>query len=232
VNSSVSGTTQGVLGETKSPDGVAVYGRADSFTGMTTGVYGKTRSPSGRGVQGDATSTTGDTISVYGLNNSTSGIGVLGTANAISGTNFGVYGVCNNPSGYDFYAGGVGINYGAASSRRWKNNVMPISHPLDKLALLRGVYFDWDDEHGGMHDVGMIAEEVGAVLPEIVAPLLVEAVNALRAEQAARFESLRAEKDVEIAALRSKANELTAINNQLATRLKELEQAVQRLASK
>lgn len=30
------------------------------------------------------------------------------------------------------------------------------------------MYFDWDEEHGGHHDVGMIAEEVGKVLPEIV----------------------------------------------------------------
>lgn len=59
--------------------------------------------------------------------------------------------------------------------------------------------FDWDDEHGGQHDVGFIAEEVGEVLPEIVdyeengidaigldysklSPLLVEAVKALVAE--------------------------------------------------
>ena len=64
---------------------------------------------------------------------------------------------------------------------------------------LRGVYFNWDAEHGGGHDVGMIAEEVGEVLPEIVqyeengidaegmdysklTPLLVEAVKALKME--------------------------------------------------
>ena len=63
-------------------------------------------------------------------------------------------------------------------------------------------------DHGGHHDVGMIAEEVGAVLPEIVnyeengtdavgmdysklTPLLVEAVNALRAEKDAQIEALR-----------------------------------------
>ena len=248
VNRSLSGNTQGVWGETFSTNGTGVFGRANTNTGVNTGVYGISTSSSGRGIQGVAGNPTGATIGVYGLNNSTSGIGILGTANANSGTNFGVYGVCNNPAGYDFYAGGAGINYGASSSRRWKNNVVPINDPLDKLALLRGVYFDWDQKHGGMHDVGMIAEEVGVVLPEIVAfeengidahgmdyskltPLLVEAVNALRAEQAARIESLRAEKDAEIAALRSKAKELTADNNRLATRLEALEQAVQRMAS-
>ena len=85
---------------------------------------------------------------------------------------------------------------------------MPIGDPLDKLAKLQGVYFDWDDEHGGLHDVGMIAEEVGEVLPEIVnyeengidaigmdysklTPLLVESVNALRAEKDAQIEALQ-----------------------------------------
>jgi hypothetical protein len=107
--------------------------------------------------------------------------------------------------------------------------VLPIlSDPLAKLAQLRGVYFDWDEEHGGQHDLGMIAEEVGAVLPEIVnyeengidaigmdyskmTPLLVEAVNALRVE-----------KNSEIIALRTE-------NESLRDRLASLERIVEQL---
>jgi hypothetical protein len=33
---------------------------------------------------------------------------------------------------------------------------------------LRGVYYDWDEEHGSLHDMGFIAEEVGDVVPEIM----------------------------------------------------------------
>jgi hypothetical protein len=79
---------------------------------------------------------------------------------------------------------------------------------------LRGVYFNWDDEHGGGQDVGMLAEEVGAVLPEIVgyeengidatgmdygklAPLLIEAVKALK-EQTDKQQEQLAERDIEI----------------------------------
>ena len=51
---------------------------------------------------------------------------------------------------------------------RYKSNVRPLQDALSKVNRLRGVYFDWDDKHGGRHDVGMIAEEVGAVLPEVV----------------------------------------------------------------
>jgi hypothetical protein len=82
------------------------------------------------------------------------------------------------------------------SSRRWKSDIRNIDDPLSKVSLMRGVYYTWDQEHGGKHDVGFIAEEVGEVLPEIVqyeengvdaigldyakvTPLLVEAINAL-----------------------------------------------------
>lgn len=132
-------------------------------------------------------------------------------------------------NGYDFYAGGVGVNYGTPSSIRWKSNVRNIDQPLEKIAQLRGVYFDWDEDHGGHHDVGMIAEEVGAVLPEIViyekngidahgmdysklAPLLVEAVNALRAEKDAEINELSqriADLELLVLQLTSKGTEKT-----------------------
>lgn len=78
-------------------------------------------------------------------------------------------GVAGGGDYYDFFAQGDGVNYGAWSSIRWKMNVVEIDSPLEKLAELRGVYFDWDEEHGGQKDVGCIAEEVGKVFPEIVA---------------------------------------------------------------
>lgn len=81
------------------------------------------------------------------------------------GTYCGVYG---NGNSYDFIAAGSGVNYGAASSIRWKKNIEPIDDALDKVLKMRGVYFDWDEDHGGKHDMGMIAEEVGKIVPEIV----------------------------------------------------------------
>lgn len=53
------------------------------------------------------------------------------------------------------------------SSRRWKKNINSIPDALDKVEKLRGVYFDW--KKNGKHDIGMIAEEVGQVVPEVVA---------------------------------------------------------------
>jgi len=67
-----------------------------------------------------------------------------------------------------------------SSDARLKENVVVIGNALEKLDQIRGVYFDWTDEHianrGGedgyfvrKHDVGVIAQEIEAVLPEVVA---------------------------------------------------------------
>lgn len=92
-----------------------------------------------------------------------------------------------------------------SSDIRLKENIRPIDTPLEKVGALRGVYYDWKDDYiasrGGedgyfirKQDVGLIAQEVETVLPEIVATrpdgtkaikyervvaLLVEAVKAL-----------------------------------------------------
>ncbi len=66
-----------------------------------------------------------------------------------------------------------------SSDARLKENVVPIKDALAKIERIRGVEFDWTqdyiDNHGGedgyfirRHDVGVIAQEVQAVLPEIV----------------------------------------------------------------
>ena len=52
------------------------------------------------------------------------------------------------------------------SSQRWKTNIRTLDHAMDKVRALRGVSFDWREQ--GKRDIGMIAEEVGRVLPEIV----------------------------------------------------------------
>jgi hypothetical protein len=56
--------------------------------------------------------------------------------------------------------------WNAYSSIRWKENINPIDHALEKVLALRGVYFDWKESK--KHGIGMIAEEVGKVIPEVV----------------------------------------------------------------
>jgi len=52
------------------------------------------------------------------------------------------------------------------SSRRWKTNVHTLDGALAKVEQLRGVSYDL--KANGKHEVGVIAEEVGAVVPEVV----------------------------------------------------------------
>jgi hypothetical protein len=216
---SASSNGQGVRGEASGSDGKGVSGYASGING--SGVRGTAAGTHGWGVEGIA----------YGSN----GWGINGYANggpdaiAIRGYGFNTW---------DFYAAGPGGHYGEVSSIRWKRNIRNIDEPLDKMARLRGVYFDWDAEHGGQHDLGMIAEEVGEVLPEVVqyeengvyangmdygklTPLLVEAVNALRAEKDAEIDALRAEKDAEIAELRQRMSDLRHVIEQVTVEVRE-----------
>ncbi len=219
INSSLTGASNGVQGLTSSTAGRGVYGRANANSGATFGVDGESISPNGRAVYGLNTATSGNAYGVYGVSSAPDGRAMQAIATNSSGFAIGVYASSASASGFDFYAGGAGTNYGATSSRRWKRNLQPIGRPLEKLEQLQGVYFDWDEEHGGQHDVGMIAEEVGAVLPEIVqyeengvdaigmdysklTPLLVEAVNAQQAE----IEDLR----LQLEAMQSMLDQLVA----------------------
>jgi hypothetical protein len=52
------------------------------------------------------------------------------------------------------------------SSRRWKANIQPLQDALGKVGRMRGVSYDRKDS--GRHEIGVIAEEVGAVVPEVV----------------------------------------------------------------
>jgi hypothetical protein len=96
------------------------------------------------------------------------------------------------------------------SSRRWKSDVRPLTTPLAKVRRLEGVRYIWTPT--GEEQIGLIAEEVGRVLPDVVTyesngvdarsvdyarlvALLIEAVKAqqdqLAAERAA-LDALRA----------------------------------------
>ncbi len=59
----------------------------------------------------------------------------------------------------------------SSSDERLKENVTPISDPIEKLSKIGGYEFDWKDNdecsHSG-HDVGVIAQEIEQVLPDIV----------------------------------------------------------------
>ena len=87
-----------------------------------------------------------------------------------------------------------------SSDERLKDNITPIENSLEKVGQLKGYEFDWNDKQEVYegHDVGVIAQEVEKVVPEIVetrehdgykavkyeklVPLLINAINELKAE--------------------------------------------------
>jgi hypothetical protein len=82
----------------------------------------------------------------------------------------------------------------ASSDKYLKDNIIPISNPIEKLLQIGGYTFEWNkkqDTYNGQ-DVGVIAQEIEKVLPEIVeerengykavkyekiVPLLIEAIK-------------------------------------------------------
>ena len=101
----------------------------------------------------------------------------------------------------DVVAAGDVVAY-YTSDIRLKDNIEVIKGSLDKIDGIRGVEFDWNEKSPGWaqergHDVGVIAQEVQKVLPEIVTertngylgvdykriiPLLIESVKELKQE--------------------------------------------------
>jgi hypothetical protein len=82
----------------------------------------------------------------------------------------------------------------SSSDKRLKDNVKPIENALDKVIAIGGYEFDWNDNQDTYEgrDVGVIAQEVEEVLPEVVetrkdgykavkyekmVPLLIEAIK-------------------------------------------------------
>ena len=56
-----------------------------------------------------------------------------------------------------------------ASDESLKDNIITIDNALDKVHNLRGVEFDWNKGNKkGNHDIGVIAQEVEKVIPEVV----------------------------------------------------------------
>ena len=120
---------------------------------------------------------------IYSANSSTINISTAGTQRATF-----------NGNGLKINNGALGVNVNASttdgridasndivafssSDRRWKENIKPIDNALNKILKIGGYEFDWKElseeerktQHGNEgHDIGVIAQEVEEVLPEVV----------------------------------------------------------------
>jgi len=101
-----------------------------------------------------------------------------------------------NISGSQIEASGDVIAFGS-SDRRLKDNIQPIENPLEKMDKIGGYTFDWNEKQDAYkgHDVGVIAQEIEEILPELVTtrgtgykavkyekivPLLIESIKELQ----------------------------------------------------
>jgi len=104
----------------------------------------------------------------------------------------------SNISGSQIEASGDVIAFGS-SDKRLKDNIEPIEDPLEKMDKIGGYTFIWNDKQSTYEgkDVGVIAQEIEEVLPEVVTtrgsgykavkyekivPLLIESIKELKQE--------------------------------------------------
>ena len=141
----------------------------------------------GNGLTGGGTLNATRTIHVGAGN----GITVAANEVKMSGSYTGAFTATGNITGQDLYARAFYYK----SDERLKENILPVTNSLDIIEQLQGVSFDWSET--GKHDIGVIAQEVEAIIPEAVVanedgflsvnatPIiahLIEAVKELKAE--------------------------------------------------
>ena len=131
-------------------------------------------------IVGNATATTGCyTYGVLGESANAKGIGIYGYVSSTANTAYGVYGFAGSPAyaGYfqgNAYVGGnltvtgsvTAASYVTSSSRRIKTNILALEGAMAKVQKLQGVSYDL--KSNGEHQIGLIAEDVGKVVPEVV----------------------------------------------------------------
>jgi len=214
---STTGSTWGVYSTTTSPSGHAGDFRNFASSGSTNALYAETDSSSGTAGAFVAPNISGTAWGVWGRVKSPSATAGVFDVPVISGspTGYVLQGrkcdYTQNPASCTplFQVDDAGtlfyVNSSMTlSSRRFKTNIQTLTNALDKVQRLRGVSYDRKDD--GEHQIGVIAEEVGQVVPEIVSyeangkdargvdytrltALLIEAVK----EQQAKINALEAE---------------------------------------
>lgn len=219
------GTVYGVYGDSPT------YGVYGSGT-IAAGVYGTSDN---FGVEGE-----GD---IAGVRGSGSGIGVLGTGETgVSGTGaIGVYGTTDTPGGFAAkFEGHVQVTGTIfnPSDARLKKNIDPLGYGLKDLMQLHPVTWLWKNSADDHTQLGLIAQEVENVMPELVLTRK-NTENNLEEMKALNYMGLIPvlinsvqEQQNEIEDLKARNAELETKNTELEKRLAVLEMTIRTLVEK
>ena len=68
-----------------------------------------------------------------------------------------------------YYSGYISANdIFAFSDQRLKENIITIDNPIEKIMQMRGVYYNKKDDASKTRNVGVIAQEIEAIFPEVI----------------------------------------------------------------
>jgi trimeric autotransporter adhesin len=128
-----------------------------------------------------------------------------------------------------FIPGNLHATVVVPSDARLKTNITPLTHVLQKLEQLQGVSFEWNDaaasltgHTSGQRDIGVIAQEIEAIFPELVTTWGTEGYKAVAYEKLTGV-LLAAIKELK-AAMETQQQHMVVLETRLAT----LEQTAER----
>ena len=89
----------------------------------------------------------------------------------------GKVGIKDSTPSYELEVNGTvaATNFDSLSDRRYKTNIQVIDNPIDKVMKIDGVSFDWKETN--QPSLGVIADNIQEVLPEIVSGQDIKSVN-------------------------------------------------------
>ena len=159
-STTITGNTNIIGALTASAIQATISGSIDQADNATTASYVLATNIDGT-VANSTTASFATTASTVNFN------GGLTTGSDVQFDSLGVGVAATGATGEIVATGDITAYY--SSDERLKDNITPLSNALDKINQIGGYEFDWnsDSSHSG-HDVGVIAQEIEKVLPEVV----------------------------------------------------------------
>lgn len=108
------------------------------------------------------------TLNTANLYNNSGNVVIVGKSLSVTTSGTSTLGTTSG----EIHAGADVIAY-SSSDRKLKGNIVKIGNALDKVKAINGVNFEWKEGFESVHshkgtDIGVIAQEIEAILPEVV----------------------------------------------------------------